>query len=69
MKRRWRLETWDAAKQQWVDEATWHDGNNARGTPRFERAIKEGRDFVDSGTAARVLDLHNGNVHTIGRSW
>jgi hypothetical protein len=67
MARRWRLESWDVKKQCWVEEATWHDGASIMGRPRFERAMKEAQDLVNSGTGARVLDLLTGTAHGVLR--
>ena len=60
---RWQLETHNDKRGVWQHEATWHDGENARGTPRLERAMKEGRDLMDAGETVRIVDLRTGYAH------
>ncbi len=63
--RRWRLESWNKKRETWDEEASWHDGNNANGTPRLDRAIKEARELIDAGMTVRIFDLWDCTAHYI----
>ncbi len=65
MGRRWLLESWDTKRGRWIEEACWHDGENANGTPRRDRAFIEARALVDAGIAARVFDLYDQTAHSV----
>jgi len=63
MGRRWLLESWDTKRERWVEEACWHDGENANGTPRRDRAFLEAHALVDAGITARIFDLYDHTAH------